>query len=112
MEAHWGDHHVGQEVRVVHDDLVVEDHGVQEVGLLEEVLADLGDLPVLLVEEVLHLVEVQEQAVVLNQLAVPLKPLHLAFCSLYSSFIGKKNPNTKQKLKLSCPSVCRPLCSN
>ena len=97
LEDHWGDHHEGQEVPVVHDVLVVEDHDVQEVGLLEEDLVDPGDLLVLLAEVAQHLVEVQEQAVVLNQLAVPLKPLHLAFCSLYFLLLFERNIQTLHK---------------
>ena len=97
LEAHWEDHHEGQVVPVVHDVLVVEDHDVQEVGLPGEVLVDPGDLPVLLEEVALHLVEVQEQAGVLNQLAVPLKPLHLAFCSLFILLLFERNIQTLQR---------------
>ena len=101
LEAHWEDHHeVHQDVLGVHDVLVAVVHDVQEVALLgkEEVLVAEG-LPGLLVVVVLHPVEDQEQAVVLNQLAVPtLKPLHLAFYSLYILLLFERNiPNTTYK---------------
>lgn len=110
LEAHWEDHHEAhQDVLGVHDVLVAEVHDVQEVVLLGEevVLVDLlaGDLPGLLEVGVLHPVEDQEQAVELNQLAVRLKPYHLAFYSLFFFYLKEKSQTLHTSLKNKLPAA-------